>query len=446
MSLLRRLIGRWPRLRALARRTREAIRGPRGGRASGQGSGGAAPAAGPDPAAGLPELHRVTPRPAVADRGRGPRLNLLLPTLEPNRTFGGARTALDLFETLADSFPRRRIVAFNPVSDAALAGLDGYRLAAAQDDPPDERLVVAAPQGMETSFPVGPDDVFLATFWTTAELAIRIVRRQASEFGRPLRPFAYLVQDFEPGFYPWSAQSELARATYAGVVPTIAVINSGLLRDYLAAEDIRFAREFTFEPRLAIGLRGLLGELPRPRARRIVVYGRPETPRNAFPLLVEGLRSWAGDPAAAGWTVVSAGRPHPPVKLGPDLRLRSLGKLDLAAYGALLRESAIGLSLMISPHPSYPPLEMAHLGMLVLTNRFAMKDLSSWHENIASLGTLSAEAIASALSDLTARFDADRGGGDRARPLRDDYLAGGPLFPFAGEIAALLQSTESHGG
>lgn len=393
---------------------------------------------------GVAELHRVVARRSAAE-DRGPRLNLLLPTLEPNRTFGGARTALDLLDALGGAFVRRRIVAFHPVSETALAGLDDYRLAGADDDPADERLVVAAPRGVETSFPIGPDDAFLATFWTTAELAGRIARWQAAEWDRPIRPFAYLVQDFEPGFYPWSAQSELARATYGSEVPTIAVVNSGLLRDFLAAEGVRFEREFAFEPRLAEGLRAIVDEPPRPRSRQIIVYGRPETPRNAFPLLVDGLRTWAaGEPSAPGWSVVSAGRPHPSVELGGGMRLRSLGKLDLAAYGALLRDSAIGLSLMLSPHPSYPPLDMAHLGMLVLTNRFGTKDLAAWHENITSLGTLSAEAIATALAELTARFDADPGAGDRAKPLRADYLANGPLFPFAGELAGLLAPVESH--
>lgn len=445
MSFLRRLIGRSARLTALVRGARDAVRGPAAGGVA-TATGRPSPATGPDPAAGVPELHRVVPRPAAGAAGEnpGPRLNLLLPTLEPNRTFGGARTALDLFEALAKSFPRRRIVAFNPVSAAAMEGLDGYRLAGADEDPTDERLVVAAPRGVETSLAIGPDDAFLATFWTTAELAIRLVRWQASAFGRPVRPFAYLVQDFEPGFYPWSAQSELARATYGGEVPTIAIVNSTLLRDFLAAEGIRFAREFTFEPRLSAGLGRLLEEPPRARERRIVVYGRPETPRNAFPLIVDGLRAWAAsDPKASDWTVVSAGRPHPPVELGARLRLRSTGKLEQSAYGALLRESAVGVSLMVSPHPSYPPLEMAHLGMLVLTNRFASKDLSTWHENIVSLGSLSAEAVAAAIAELTARFDADPTAGDRGRPLRDDYLAGGPMFPFAAEVAALLSPAES---
>ena len=154
---------------------------------------------------------------------------------------------------------------------------------------------------------------------------------QAAEFNQPIRPFGYLVQDFEPGFYPWSAQWALARRTYAGDVPTIAVINTSLLRDHLAGEGIRFADEFTFEPRLATALRPFLDEPPRERTRRIVVYGRPETPRNAFPLVVDGLREWARtDPKARGWKVESAGRKHPSIEIAPGLRLRSLGKLELA--------------------------------------------------------------------------------------------------------------------
>jgi hypothetical protein len=414
-------------LTALARGVREAIRGP------GPTATPWAPAAGVD--AGVTELHRVVPRPSTDER---PRLNLLLPTLEAGRRFGGANTALDLFDTIAPAFPRRRIVAFTPVTTDAAAALDGFRLANADDDPPDERIVVAAPRGGETTLTVGAGDVFLATFWTTAEQAIRLVRRQAGTFDALPKPFAYLIQDYEPGFYPWSAQSELARGTYALDVPTIAVVNSGLLGEYLTSQGIRFERQFTFEPRLSPALRALIAEPPRPRQRRVVVYGRPETPRNAFPLIVDGLRAWVRGGGAGGWEFVSAGRAHAPVDLRADVRLRSLGKLEIAAYGALLRESAIGVSLMVSPHPSYPPLEMAHLGLRVITNRFGPKDLAAWHENIHSLEGLSAEGIAAALIAEAAAFDEDPGAGDAARPLGDDYLADGPLFPFASDLATAL--------
>jgi O-antigen biosynthesis protein len=386
---------------------------------------------------GVGELHRPRPKRGPAGAS-GPRLNLLIPTLSPARVFGGTRTALDLFEELGPRFARRRIVTFQPVPDGALGGLDGFVLANPGDERPADRVVVAVPRGTDAQLAVGPDDVFLATFWTTAELAARLVRWQAATYAAEPRPFAYLVQDFEPGFYAWSAQSELARATYAAGVATMAVVNSELLADYLEGQGVAFAERFTFEPRIDPRLRTVLGEPPRERGRRIVAYGRPETPRNAFPLVVDGLRAWVARGAATDWDIVSAGRSHPSVDLGRGLVMRSLGKLDVVPYGSLLRESAVGLSLMVSPHPSYPPLDMAHLGLRVVTNGFGPKDLSSWHENIVSVSSLTAEAVADALATQTAAFEADPAAGDRARPLRFDYLADGPVFPFAEELANRL--------
>ena len=74
--------------------------------------------------------------------------------------------------------------------------------------------------------------------------------------------------------------------------------------------------------------------------------------------------------------------------------MASLGKLSLTDYAELLRRTAVGLSLMASPHPSYPPLEMAHFGVRTVTNSYTCKDLSKSHANILSLPDVSAERIA----------------------------------------------------
>lgn len=432
MPTLRSLARRVPILRDVARRLRG--RPDEGPQRTVPASGPAAP--GVD---GLTELHRVTARPASG--GTGPRLNLLLPNLEPARMYGGVRTALDLFEAMATSFPRRRIVAFRPPGDAASAALPGLVAADPADDAADAggpALVVAAPNG--ATLAVGPDDVVLATFWTTAELAIRLARWQAAAFDRPVRPYAWLVQDFEPGFAPWSAAWALSRSLYDADVPTIGVVNSSPLAAFLDREGVRFAERFVFEPRISRALRERLAEPPLVRQRRIVVYGRPETPRNAFPLVVDGLRAWLAASPHPDWEIVSAGQPHPPVDLGGGRRLTSLGKLDLVAYGRLLRDSAVGVALMISPHPSYPPLEMAHLGLRTITNRFGPKDLEAWHENLRSLSAPTPEALAAALAVETGAFEADPTAGDRAAPRRPDFLADGPTFPFAATLAERLMA------
>lgn len=59
---------------------------------------------------------------------------------------------------------------------------------------------------------------------------------------------------------------------------------------------------------------------------------------------------------------------------------------------------------MISPHPSYPPLEMASFGMGVVTNRYGRKDLSQWAQGIRSIDSFTPEAIAEALKRECARW------------------------------------------
>ena len=169
-------------------------------------------------------------------------------------------------------------------------------------------------------------------------------------------------------------------------------------------------------------------------------------PRNAFGLIVDGLRTWrATTPDAADWRIVSVGESHHDVDLGGGVVLNSLGKLSMEAYAQLLRTSAIGISLMISPHPSYPPLDMSYLGMLVLTNRFGEKQLSTWHPNILSLHAVTARGLAEDLDVLCRRFEADPTAGDRAVPLVSRFLDTGAQFPFAAELATLLERDPASG-
>jgi len=136
---------------------------------------------------------------------------------------------------------------------------------------------------------------------------------------------------------------------------------------------------------------------------------------------------------------LSVGQDHPDIDLGNGRTLHSIGKLDLSSYSRLLRASAIGISLMISPHPSYPPLEMAYLGLLVLTNTFAGKDLATWHTNIRGLSAPSPENLASNLGELCDRFAADPAVGDRGEALRTDFLSDDAQFPFVVELAEMLR-------
>ena len=59
--------------------------------------------------------------------------------------------------------------------------------------------------------------------------------------------------------------------------------------------------------------------------------------------------------------------------LSGDAVLEQAPWLDFEGYAQQMRQSDVLLSLMLAPHPSYPPLEMAACGGLVVTNSFDVK-------------------------------------------------------------------------
>jgi O-antigen biosynthesis protein len=339
---------------------------------------------------------------------RGPRLNLLLPSINTQHYFGGIHTAVVLYRELCKHFPRSRIVLVDSPPEASELGrFPDHVLAPCAVDHVAQRQVTPFCDRHGCTLPVGAQDYWLATAWWTAYAAQRLQQWQATAHGAP-HPIAYLIQDFEPGFYPWSSRSALALATYR---PTrdFAIFNTGLLADYFVQQGLGYERAWSFEPTLNDGLRNRFREVSQrektTRERRIVVYGRPSTHRNCFELICEALRCWGlSQERASEWEIVAPGEIQVSIDLGP-VRMRALGKLQIEDYADLLATSAVGLSLMVSPHPSYPPLEMAAFGMRVVTNRFANKDLGTFSPNIHSVPDLTPDGIAAALGACCAEFE-----------------------------------------
>ena len=195
-----------------------------------------------------------------------------------------------------------------------------------------------------------------------------------------------------------------------------------------------------FEPQLNSSLKKILERAPQKKERRILVYGRPAVARNCYPAIEKGVRAWASRyPEYANWKVLSAGLSHPPFELIPGRVMRSVGKLSMEQYGELLLTSAAGLSLMSSPHPSYPPLEMAHYGLWTVTNDYTNKDLTQSHENIISISNIAPEAVADALAQACRNFESDPQSGWRGKTLRPTFLDDKP-FEFLDQISADLKA------
>jgi len=273
-------------------------------------------------------------------------------------------------------------------------------------------------------------DVFIATQWATAYQVREIMKKICQSFPERDQRFIYLIQDFEPAFYPWSSAYLMAESTYVNGASTLAVFNTRLLMEYFHQQGYAFYREFSFEPKINERLANLRDEIGGvPKEKLLLVYGRPSVHRNAFELLVEALHSWTDIYEAANeWQVVSLGEPHRTIEIGRGVQVKSFGKVSLHKYASFLTRASVGLSLMVSPHPSYPPLEMADFGVKVITNRFAGKNLSQRSNNILSPADASPMTIAETLK-ITCEEFALRPWGNLSA-AKSAFLSSDQEFPF----------------
>jgi beta-1,2-rhamnosyltransferase WsaF-like protein len=300
-----------------------------------------------------------------------PRLTILMPHLTMGRMTGGPNTALNLTGRLAALGVPLRFVGVAGPMDADTGPLRDHveRLSQTSLPPAAAEFQAAGPGGEPLR--IGRRDVVVATWWPTAHVARAVLDRTEA------REFIYLVQDYEPGFYPWSVNHALARATYD--FPARAVVNERFLLEYLRGEGGGIfsgdgpERVISFEPSVDRAL--FHPETDQRPRRRLLFYARPRNERNLFDLGIRALRDVVarGDLTGDRWDVVAIGSQMPTLDLGPDLQMSPSPWLDYPAYAGLLRGSDLLLCLMLSPHTSYPPLEMAASGRLVVTTEFGPK-------------------------------------------------------------------------
>ena len=354
----------------------------------------------------IPEIEPINCRKARLPVER--RLNLLIPSVDEKHVFGGIATAMRFFEALqAACGCSARIILVDTAFSQKTSKAPGRYVEVSPNTESEEKYqIIPFVDRANSTIPVGEGDIFVATGWWTAYTIREAILWQKKMFGCE-HPLLYMVQDYEPGFYPWSSRYLMAESTYHFEFPTFAVINSGLLRDFLENHNCRFAKSWCFEPVLNPVLKKYLpleGEIEK--KKQILVYGRPGTDRNAFSLLVYALKRWAEDcPDASQWTILSAGEECGDIVLGNGAVMRSVGKLTLDAYAKTLKDSYAGISLMVSPHPSYPPIEMAAFGIHTITNCYENKNLSTFSDNIISLKTASPASIANTLCQLCEQFN-----------------------------------------
>lgn len=335
------------------------------------------------------------------------RINLLVPSIRKSIVFGGISTALRFYYEMIErsGFEGRIITTDDDVDIMNSVQIDGYEVFDASTDSDAPYQILPFGSRFEKTMPVRDNDIFIATAWWTAYNAEAILRWQAETFGKEILPLIYLVQDYEPGFYAWSSRYMLADSTYKMNIPVFAVFNSSLLKSFFDKNGYNFKKNWVFDPKINTSLKEHLAEVTQSKKKQILIYGRPNVPRNAFELILMALNEWCDIyEECKDWKILSAGETHKDILLKSGQSLSSIGKLSLEEYAKTMLETYAGISLMVSPHPSYPPLEMATFGIKTITNCYANKDLSDFNENIVSLNSCSATDIAKALKKICEEY------------------------------------------
>lgn len=358
----------------------------------------------------------------------GPRMtNAFVPTLRSSRTFAGVRTALKA---------ACRLASLNGTGLQLISYEDLGKHSATE-----VRHLVSAEFGFDgpvhvfdlTSLPAArftDDDTWLVTLWGTAHTLDLLARRERVDRAKVV----YLVQDYEPLFYPASSRSMLARTTYhAGFVP---LVNSRPLATYLASEEtVTVPDSHVFAPELDM-TRIAEAAASRPTVEQnnsVIAYYRPSS-RNMAEVALSAMRCLHRELASAGKTATlslvgsSDGNRH------AGNGLQSLGRLAWDDYFKLLARTKVIISLQATPHPSHPPLDMVASGGHAVTNAVG-ESRSGLHPRLHAVES-DPEALAQAALEILAE---STGPGDLVSPdfLRDQLGA-----PFTEAVAAAFEAVQ----
>ncbi len=382
----------------------------------------------------IEDLKAVCP---IEEDGDEVRYNLVLPTLRKTKVFGGILTTVKILQKLMakTGVNARIIVVLNESYNAnwtyTVSGF-GY------NDEQRNQLVFL---GDDSTLKVKKNDVFIFTSWRTAYVIMPVMNWQIANYNLVGRKAVYLIQDYEPGFFPWSTEFMLAESTYkTNPERIIALFNSKELYEYFLKKGYSFYTQKYFEPSLNDELKKkLLNNIGSERKKQILIYGRPSEYRNAFEIIKGALLIWSKQyPNADEWKIISLGEDYEDIVLDNNT-IHVQGKLSLSGYADVLLSTYVGISLMVSPHPSYPPLEMSTFGVKTITNSFENKDLTYFNPNIISIDNCTPNAIAKKLSEICDKY----GNEETVCYTNNDYVKGGHFDAVINELGDVIDEMVS---
>lgn len=223
---------------------------------------------------------------------------------------------------------------------------------------------------------VSSDDIFVATSWWTAHSCLESVEANK---------IIYLLQEDERMFYPYG--DDHLRCSSVLSNPDIRfVINTELLFNHFSSQGFNniLQNGLWFEPAFS-SYEAKLASSQHSAKKKFFFYARPNHYRNLFSLGLETVRAAVarGVLNLEEWEICFVGLGLSTLKFPIAFEATIIEGLTWSEYVRFIRSVDVGLSLMYTPHPSYPPLDLAASGAIAVTNQHGIKqDLSRYSNNI----------------------------------------------------------------
>lgn len=303
------------------------------------------------------------------------RVTIVTDSINEGSMFGGVGTALILGTLLANRLEANlRIV--SRTEPAQAANLDHLLRVYGLTLEHESEFVFLPSHAIKQAIDFSESDIFVTTSWWTTAATLGSVAPHL---------IWYLLQEDERMFYPFGddrveCESVLKRSDIRYL------INTRLLYEHLNDNGLGHLKNkgTWFEPAFPASV-----YYPRNRdstgKRRFVFYARPNNLRNLFYLGLKVINAAIAqgvlDPEE--WDILLIGKDIPDLEFSGGTIPQRLQNLNWADYSELVGTVDVGMSLMSTPHPSYPPLDLAASGAVVVTNTFGNKqDLSGYCANL----------------------------------------------------------------
>ncbi|MCF6376994.1 hypothetical protein L2K70_05215 [Nocardioides KLBMP 9356] len=320
----------------------------------------------------------IQPMPVTKVAGGERRISIITDSVAPHSLFGGVGTAIILGVQLANRLGNGtlRLVTRTDMPDGQVISLleeaTGIHLDGILE------LEQVSTDGTQRLQYTDRDIVMTTSWWTT---------RAVLDSDIPREQVLYLLQEDERMFYAFGDERLLCSETLAEPDLAVVVNTSRLLEHLSGPGGLPHLAEsaVALEPAFPTRDPSVVPAGSGTTKRNLFFYSRPHNARNLFwrgaQVIARAVEQRILDPDE--WDFHFVGRGTPELTLPRDVRVNIIEGLGWTDYQDLVASMDAALVLMDTPHPSYPPYDLASVGAAVLTNSHGIKtDLSDVSDNI----------------------------------------------------------------